>query len=96
MKFCASTAIDLELLSLMAVKLWIKSVTTYEESSCRTRGVQVASKCRLSSTYSVTIVIMHYDVFAISITCCIVRGSQPSVISHGLIVAKIHRKGTML
>lgn len=44
MKFCASTAIYLELLSFMAVKLWIKSVTTYKDSSCRTRGVQAASK----------------------------------------------------
>jgi hypothetical protein len=40
MKLCASTAIDLELLSYMAVKLWIKSVTTYKESCCRMRGVQ--------------------------------------------------------
>jgi hypothetical protein len=92
MKFCASTAIDLELLSLMAVKLWINSVTTYRESSCRTRRVQAASKCELSLTHSVVILIMHYDVFAVSVTCCIVRGSQPSVISHELLVAKMHRK----
>jgi len=62
MKFCASTAIDLELLSFMAVKLWIKSVTTYKESSCRMRGVQAASKFELSLTHSVTIMVIYYDV----------------------------------
>ena len=60
MKFCASTAIALELLSFMAVKLWIKSVTTYQENSCRTRGVQAASKFELSLTHSVTITVIYY------------------------------------
>jgi len=62
MKFCASTAIDLELLSFMAVKLWIKSVTTYKESSCRTRGVQAASGVQLCLTHSMTIMVIYYDV----------------------------------
>jgi hypothetical protein len=46
----------------MAVKLWIKSVTTYKESSCRMRGVQAVSKVELSLTYSVTIMVIYYDV----------------------------------
>jgi hypothetical protein len=62
MKFCASTAIVLELLSFMAVKLWIKRVTTYKESSCRTRGVQAASEVELSLTHSVTIMVVYCNV----------------------------------
>jgi hypothetical protein len=61
MKCCASTANDLELLSFMAVKLWINSVTTYKESSCRMRGVQAASIFELSLTHSVTIMVIYYD-----------------------------------
>jgi hypothetical protein len=62
MKFCANTAIDLELWSFMAVKLWIKSVTTCKESSCRNRGVQAASKFEYSLIHSVTILVIYYDV----------------------------------
>ena len=46
----------------MAVKLWIKSVTTCKESSCRNRGVQAASKFEYSLIHSVTILVIYYDV----------------------------------